>query len=204
MPDSSPDPIRFRCPTCKATVEAPPSKAGKRARCPCGQKILVPAPPAVLNKTVLGELLPSGQGDANWFLPPEQPPAMPPPLPIPAPVVAMPPELPFVPPPPVYDSFPAELTRPMPDLVRRRDEPHKAGYICAQLALILAGLSFVAFAALFGIAAVVLGVVAVGLDRRTRLKATFAIIIGIVATIIGANNIRRAAQEPVYFYYYRY
>lgn len=58
-------PIRFACPTCRATLEAPESKGGHKINCPrCQQRLLIP--PATRNKTILGEPLPpalSGRRD---------------------------------------------------------------------------------------------------------------------------------------------
>jgi hypothetical protein len=45
--------IRFHCPSCQKLLEAPPAT---KCACPvCGQRVLVPRPPAT-NKTVLGIL----------------------------------------------------------------------------------------------------------------------------------------------------
>src|SRR5690348_13603878 len=56
--------IRFACPKCKATIQAPDNKVGAKAPCPkCGQRLQVPAPPA--SKTLLGEALPASQAPAG-------------------------------------------------------------------------------------------------------------------------------------------
>lgn len=57
-------PIRFACPTCRATLEVPGEKAGRKGRCvKCGQRVQVPN----LDETVSGERLP----DDFPLLPPQ-------------------------------------------------------------------------------------------------------------------------------------
>jgi hypothetical protein len=51
--------IRFSCPTCSKVLKAPDHGAGRKIACPgCGQRLLIPPPLRVENKTVLGELMP--------------------------------------------------------------------------------------------------------------------------------------------------
>jgi len=51
-------PIRFKCPTCQASLTAGDGKAGSKLPCPkCGQRLQVPPPP--VNHTILGELEPA-------------------------------------------------------------------------------------------------------------------------------------------------
>ncbi len=209
MSDNSPDPIRFRCPTCKSTLAAEPARAGKRARCPCGQKVLVPVPQAALNKTVLGELLPGSQGgaDTGWFLPPEQPSS---PLLSPfrfdtaVPSVALPPEIPPLPPSPPWDNLPAETSRPLPDLTKPREEPKSAGLICCNLSLSLGFLSLIVCGIPFGAAGIVLGLLGVQLEKQRKARAYVGIALSFIGLILAVQIVMRASREPVYFYYYEY
>ncbi len=51
--------IRFACPACRKILKAPDEGAGRKINCPkCGQRLLIPPPVQVQNKTVLGESLP--------------------------------------------------------------------------------------------------------------------------------------------------
>ncbi len=52
--------IRFQCPTCLKSLKAPEDGAGRKTHCPrCGQRLLVPAPAPALNRTALGQVMPS-------------------------------------------------------------------------------------------------------------------------------------------------
>jgi hypothetical protein len=63
--------IRFQCPACQKVLKAPPEWTGRKTKCMrCGQRFLVPpppapadAPPAVENQTVLGQVLPPPTDD---------------------------------------------------------------------------------------------------------------------------------------------
>jgi DNA-directed RNA polymerase subunit RPC12/RpoP len=49
--------IHFRCPVCRAALEAPDDKGGTKVPCSrCGQRLLIPPP--IRNKTILAESLP--------------------------------------------------------------------------------------------------------------------------------------------------
>jgi hypothetical protein len=51
--------IRFACPTCRKVLKAPEHGAGRKISCPrCGQRLLIPPPIPVQNKTVLGQSMP--------------------------------------------------------------------------------------------------------------------------------------------------
>lgn len=52
--------IRFSCPTCRKALKAPDHGAGQKVHCPrCGQRVLIPPPIEVQNRTVLGEPMPA-------------------------------------------------------------------------------------------------------------------------------------------------
>ncbi len=49
--------LSFTCPTCNSILQVSLSSAGQKCYCPsCSQKLLIPSPPATLNKTLLGQL----------------------------------------------------------------------------------------------------------------------------------------------------
>jgi hypothetical protein len=51
--------VRFACPTCQKVLKAPDHGIGQKTSCPrCGQRLLIPGPVQVRNKTVLGHPLP--------------------------------------------------------------------------------------------------------------------------------------------------
>ncbi|HJT78565.1 MAG TPA: hypothetical protein VJ739_15275 [Gemmataceae bacterium] len=51
--------IHFACPSCGKHLKAPDSGTGQKTSCPrCGQRLLIPAPVPVQNRTVLGQLRP--------------------------------------------------------------------------------------------------------------------------------------------------
>jgi hypothetical protein len=52
--------IRFSCPACQKVLKAPDQGAGRKTHCPrCGQRLLIPPPVRVENKTILGRPEPS-------------------------------------------------------------------------------------------------------------------------------------------------
>lgn len=52
--------IRFLCSNCQKRIKAQARRAGRKTTCPrCGQRLQIPHPPPVDNRTVLGEILPS-------------------------------------------------------------------------------------------------------------------------------------------------
>lgn len=52
-------PIHFACPSCKTTYTVDDKHAGKKSNCArCGQRLQVPTPMPVRNKTILGDFLP--------------------------------------------------------------------------------------------------------------------------------------------------
>jgi|SRR5579884_1605749 len=51
--------IRFTCPTCQKVLKAPDDSSGRKTHCPsCRQRLLIPPPIQVQNKTVLGKPMP--------------------------------------------------------------------------------------------------------------------------------------------------
>lgn len=51
--------IRFACPTCQKVLKAPDDSAGRKTHCACcGQRLVIPPPIQVQNKTFLGKPLP--------------------------------------------------------------------------------------------------------------------------------------------------
>lgn len=76
--------IRFACPVCHKIMKAPEKGVGKKISCPkCGQRLEIPPPVQVQNKTVLGQPLPEKIPAVPISSAPVPP--VPPPLPLPVP-----------------------------------------------------------------------------------------------------------------------
>ena len=66
--------IRFACPACGKRLKSPPEHQGKRARCRCGERVIVPGAEPLIAEVVDEPFSPRKSGGERWTNPISAPP----------------------------------------------------------------------------------------------------------------------------------